>query len=169
MFLPIEVRGMITLNIVVNTLVVPAMLIFLLYRMGVLKDLDINTRRSRVLPIIIVAACYTMAMLLMPNVAMIYLVRKFIMVALVALLAVFVVNFFWKISLHLTAMGGFVAMFTILNFTKMIYSPMFLASLIIIAGLLASARLALGKHTIAQVAAGFGCGFMACVFTIFFL
>lgn len=168
-FLPVELREMITANIVVNTLVVPALLIFLAYRLGLVKDLALEDRRSRVLPIIIAAACYALAMYMLSDVLMIYVVRKFMLVAILALIAVFIINFKWKISLHLTAMGGFVAMIAILNVSKILYSPILLGVIIVLAGLLASARLLLGKHTPAQIAAGFGCGFAVCIFTMLFL
>ncbi len=168
-FLPIEVRRLITMNIVVNTLLLPALLIFLSYRLGYLKDLAINDRRSRVLPIIIVTMCYCLAIYMLSDVMMIYVIRKFMLVALLALMAVFVINFRWKISLHLTAMGGFVAMITILNLSRIIYSPMLLGAVMILAGMLASSRLILGKHTLTQVAAGFLCGYLICVVTMLYL
>lgn len=168
-FLPDQIREMIALNIAVNTMVIPALLLFLLYKIGVVKDLSLNDRMSRRLPIAITIACYLLAMYLLSGSEIIYVVRKFLMVAILALMAVSVVNMWWKISLHLTAMGGFVAMLIILNISKIVYTPVSLAIWIVLAGALASARLLLGKHTPAQVAAGFSCGFVVCVLTMLFL
>ncbi len=168
-FLPLSVRQMITVNIIINTLVIPALAIYLLYRMGHLPNLGLKDRRSRVLPIIIVTICYGLAMYMMEDVMMIYVVRKFMLTAILALGCVFAVNFWWKISLHLTAMGGFVAMIFILNISKLMYSPLTLALAILMAGLLASARLQLGRHTPKQITAGFSCGFIVCMVTMLFL
>ncbi len=79
------------------------------------------------------------------------------------------VNFRWKISAHLTAMGGLTAIaFRILDMH--IAAPgvnFILAAMaaVLLSGLLGTARIYLGRHTLWQTLAGMANGF-ACVYLI---
>jgi len=66
----------------------------------------------------------------------------------------------WKISVHLAAIGGLIGGFLSLAF-RLQENPVFLlSSLIIVAGMIGTARLILSKHTEYQIYAGFTTGFL---------
>ena len=70
------------------------------------------------------------------------------------------VSFYWKISLHMTALGAAVAFIVLINIASGggLFAA-FIAALLA-AGALGSARLKLGYHTLSQVAVGFATGFI---------
>ena len=80
-----------------------------------------------------------------------------------------VVSLYWKISLHLTAMGAVVALLVVMNIAGVgdMMVPLMIA--ILCAGALASARLYLGCHNGQQVLAGFCGGFAVAALAVLFL
>ncbi|MFO7822648.1 MAG: PA-phosphatase [Cyclobacterium sp.] len=76
------------------------------------------------------------------------------------LIALTLVTFFWKISAHQTAMGGWVALVAALSM-KFYSAPMFYYLLLIISisGLVGTSRLYLNAHKPGEIYAGFGLGF----------
>jgi hypothetical protein len=81
----------------------------------------------------------------------------------------YVFNLFFKISLHLTAIGGIVGMLTISsNFLQVnLFVP--ISILIILSGVIAWARLKLKAHTNKEVYAGFFNGFVGYYLTVIIL
>lgn len=149
------------LVVALNTLVIPAIFIALMRTFGVLSDLSLRRRRERMLPLAVVAVCYLVCALMLSDVLVAFLIRKFLYAALGCVLLALAVNFRWKISLHLVAAGGAVAMLLIVAVSRFGNFTGTIVTAILLSGLLASARLWLGCHTPAQVAAGFFGGFAA--------
>lgn len=145
--------------IALNTLVIPAILIALMRTFGVLGNLSLQQRRERMIPLAVVAVCYLICALMISNVLVAFLIRKFLFAAFGCVLVALVVNFWWKISLHLMAVGGAVAMLLIVAISRFGDLTGTVIVAILLSGLLASARLWLGSHTPTQVAAGFFGGF----------
>ena len=149
------------LMVSLNTLVIPAILIALMRTFGVLGNLSLQQRRERVIPLAVVAVCYLICALMISNILVAFLIRKFLFAAFGCVLVALVVNFWWKISLHLTAAGGAVAVLLIVAISRFGDLTGTVIVAILLSGLLASARLRLGSHSPAQVAAGFFGGFAA--------
>jgi membrane-associated phospholipid phosphatase len=70
----------------------------------------------------------------------------------------FITNY-WKISMHMTGIGGLCGSFMLLSFIWPIDLRLIIAALFLVAGIVGSSRLILNVHTPAQVAAGFAAGF----------
>jgi membrane-associated phospholipid phosphatase len=91
---------------------------------------------------------------------------SFFSVAICVSLA-FIVNFFWKISLHSIALGGFLGWLLSIQYsfadTYLLYQFIFVAFL---GGIVAWARLYLQQHTIWQILVGYLLGFGICFFTL---
>lgn len=87
--------------------------------------------------------------------------------AFFALMVVYIVNFFWKISAHATGMGGLLGSVIFLSFLfyKM---PLFLIIVLsLCSGWVMWARLELEAHTPAQLIAGFALGIFSMLFLPF--
>jgi hypothetical protein len=87
--------------------------------------------------------------------------------AYIALLVVYIVNHFWKISAHATGMGGFLAaviFFSIFSY-KILLVPIIVVSLC--SGSVMWSRLELKAHSPAQLVAGFAVGFFSMMFLPF--
>lgn len=140
---------------------IPAVLIVILYKVGIISDLSLKVRKDRFYPYIITLVSYSI---------MIWFYHKMhmptwflmMMAASVAIMAVaIIITLWWKISAHMFGIGGLVGGAMSISYFVEHSNPYFMfMGLFLIAGLVGSSRLILKRHTPAQVIAGFLLGFM---------
>ncbi len=143
--------------LVVNT-VGAAISLYLMYRRGMIGDLDIRNRRERWLPFTVVLVYYVMTLVVLESGDAVHTPQMYVgmlrgVVAAIATAIVITQRF--KLSMHLLGVGGLVgAVFAAgqIHFTPHLSA---LAAWIFIAGLVGAARLALRVHREEEVYAGF--------------
>ncbi|MEZ4947205.1 MAG: hypothetical protein R2804_16830 [Cyclobacteriaceae bacterium] len=150
----------IILLIFVTTFALPAVNFLLLRLTGSIRDLSMPHRHQRILPFIFISAIYIFVTVMfywkfpIPN-----LLRLMIIVSALVVFAT-VVTFFYKISVHSLAMWGAVGMMLPMNKVSEIGSLLIpTAIVIVIAGMVMSARLALNAHTPREILIGSTSGF----------
>lgn len=162
---PARVRMIVVAVTFVATCAIPVIAIFLLNRVGVVKNPKLTDRNDRTVPYIIAAACYLAVAIYFHFVNAPVWLSLFMLGGAAALIIIIVVNRHWKISGHATGMGGLVAMLFFLmcsGNSPLNLQPEFIAS-VLMAGIVCSSRLILNCHTLPQVGAGFLTGFV-CTF-----
>ncbi|WP_234734484.1 hypothetical protein [Tellurirhabdus bombi] len=159
-----RLRLSLLLLIAITTFLVPALLIVFLHRLGFVESLHMEELRDRRLPYFVTAIMYAVSTVmfsyrleqlseLAPQIGIV-LGSVTVSVALVAL-----ISLYWKISAHSVGISGMIGALTgiaIKSSEEVLFLP--LLALIMLAGLLASARLHLNAHTPSQIGAGFGLG-----------
>ena len=149
---------------VVLTLFIPVMLLFIMWRKGYIDSLYINNTKQRTTPYIYTLICYGFWGYFLRVTMQLPIFLLFVVVgAMVALLLVTIINNWWKISAHLTGIGGLLG--GICSFA-LNYSTLPLVLIIIVfvvALLLMYARIYLNAHTPLQVVCGFLLG-LFCTF-----
>jgi membrane-associated phospholipid phosphatase len=148
----------------VGTFCLPALLIFLLLRSGVVRSVYLHDRNDRRLPYLLTGLVYAGLTYLFGF--RLQLVSTFAPVFAVlmgsttlSILLVGLINLYWKISAHGVGVGGTVGAIAglLLRFGEnTLLLPLAIA--IVLAGAVATARLQLNAHTPAQVAAGVSVG-----------
>ena len=141
------------------TLAIPALAVALLKTTGRIESWHVDSRRDRVLPLVIGTLCYIACAATVGRIASAEILRRIMLAGACCEMLCLAVNYHWKISLHLTAAGGCVAVLTVLSFVTGNLTGT-LAVAVVAAGLLASARLYLVKHNPRQTAVGFCTGFL---------
>lgn len=171
--LTLSARGSLLVLLFLNTFVVPALIIYCLYRLGFAKSIQLETLRDRRLPYLATVIIYGFSTYLFgwqfapiselaPQIAVI-LGSIAVSLALVAL-----VSLRWKISAHATGAGGYLGAMggAMLRFGgSSLFVPLLLG--VVMTGLLLSARLRLDAHTPAQVGAGLGLGVVVSIMAVF--
>ncbi|MFM9027863.1 MAG: hypothetical protein ACKOQ6_07685, partial [Bacteroidota bacterium] len=71
------------------------------------------------------------------------------------------INYFWKISIHMVGIGGALGLMFAVNSIIIIDLSMAIVLTTLVTGLLGTARLSLGAHDSWQVYAGFFTGFLS--------
>lgn len=140
---------------------IPAILIFMLFKIGVISDLSLKVRSERIYPYIITLISYSVMIIFYYKMNMpIWFLM--IMVASVAIMVVAIlITLKWKISAHMFGIGGLIGGAMAVSYYVENSNPYFMfMGLFIIAGLVGTSRLILKRHTIAQVIAGFFLGFL---------
>ncbi len=168
-FVAVGVRVNVTLITFLITAAIPALGIFILYKMKLIGSTGLNERTDRTYPYIITAMTYIACM--------IYLMRAnapswlwlFMAGGLLATVVSAIVNRWWKISAHLAAMGGLVAMTFIIGERGLqmpgVNTLLMLSLVVLASGMVGTARVYLRRHTLAQVLCGFANGFL-CVYLL---
>ncbi len=150
-------------------LIIPALSIVLLRALRLISDFSIASRQDRTIPLAVVALSYGLCIVMVSNMTGSFVVRKFLIAAFCCAACALAVTPFWKISLHMISAGAVCGMFAVLLIAGIgsVFAP--LVAAILLAGMLASARLYLGRHNPAQVAAGFLLGCAIATATILFI
>lgn len=135
----------------------PVIAIYLLYKLKRIGDPSLNNRSDRTIPYIICAACYAGLTFYYMRVHAPVWMSAFMCSAIFAVATCAIVNLRWKISGHMTGMGGLCALaFSLVYHGYNLWIDLWLpVILVIIAGFVGTARLILERHTLAQVTAGF--------------
>lgn len=145
----------------VITAIIPLVLMLILWKRGSISSLHIDNAQERTTPYIYTIICYgfwcylVMEILHMPVVWLIIAIG-----ATCALLAVAIINYWWKISAHLTAIGGFLGGICSLALYYSALPLSLIISILIISLLLMYARIYLKAHTPAQVVWGYLLGLL---------
>jgi membrane-associated phospholipid phosphatase len=159
--------------IVVGTFAVPSLLIYFLFRSGYIRDLHLDDRADRRLPYLLTGFVYSFLTFLFAfRMQLISEVAPEIAIILgsitISILLVGVISLFWKISAHSVGIGGTIGALAGIIFkfseTDLLYT---LAGMIILAGVIASARLHLNAHTLSQVSAGLVLGLLVSMSAVF--
>ncbi len=146
--------------IILNTLLLPVIISYILVKRGWIKSLEMQKREERMMPFI------TNLVLLLLAAFMIYklkLPRVFFLLTLGAAAAVaiaVIVNIKWKISIHMIGIGGLIGTFFGLSAFLLVDLRLMIIIFLLIAGLLGTARLTLGAHRPSQIYVGFLAGFL---------
>lgn len=127
-------------------IIIPLLALGVLRSLGRISDYRIDDRRERLLPLLVGAVCYVLCAITIAKIPSAIFLRKFMIAAACCEVMCLVVSLYWKISLHLTAMGAVVALLVVMNIAGVgdMMVPLMIA--ILCAGALASARLYLGCH-----------------------
>lgn len=161
-FIPTATKLTVILETFLATTAIPVIGIFILSRLKVISDPKLNERRDRTFPYLIETACFIGLAVYLNHINAPAWLSLFLIGGAVALVVLTVVNRWWKISGHATGMGGLCALvFYLMLSGNSIYDLQweFLVA-VLLAGLVCSSRVILGRHTLGQVTAGFFNGFL---------
>lgn len=143
------------------TCLFPMIIIILMWKLGYLSDPGLNKRTERTLPYIVVLLGYLGCAFLYFRMHAPGWLIGFMLGGSAAVIVSIIVNRWWKISAHMTAMGGLTALTVRLLVSNLAYVDMLWPIIITVlcAGLVGTARVGLRRHTLGQVAAGAANGF----------
>ena len=150
------------------TCILPLIFLSVLRHFKLVKDLHVEVREQRLYPYLFTAFCYLIAAYFLyyrhsPQWFTMFMVGSAITVLVMAL-----INLKWKISAHMAGIGGVIALVYEIHVLGLSAFDLFwvMCVLIVLAGLVGSARMALRRHDIWQVLAGVVVGFLCVSLTI---
>ncbi|MBE9492072.1 MAG: hypothetical protein IMY70_04245, partial [Bacteroidetes bacterium] len=153
--IPPLAKWMILGIVFVVTFLFPALLILVLWKRGLISELNMNKREDRIIPFIMTAIFFSLAYYLLKQLHISPIYNYFMIGTTFIIIIALIINYFWKISIHMIAMGGMLGAFLALSFVLIINIPMLIILIIFISGLVGCARLKLNVHSPAQVYIGF--------------
>ncbi|MCB0395570.1 MAG: hypothetical protein KDD36_02885 [Flavobacteriales bacterium] len=140
------------------TALMPLIISLSLLRNGMITSLHMPTREERRVPMLATALSYMAAYYVLSKFALPRLVVLLHLGASLAVIGVLLINLRWKISIHMVGIGGFIGAILAIAFQLGTDLRLLLAAALVVAGIVATARLSLKMHEPAQVYAGFALG-----------
>lgn len=157
-------------NVVINTVILPLIVLLGLKKSKLLDDFNLEKRKQRAVPFIAVLFFFFWTFI-------VFLKKDFFPIgltpvmlgAVLAIAGAYVVNIlYFKISLHATGVGAFVAIVLFATSTSLYALNWVLVAAILLGGIIGVSRLVLNVHTTKEVNSGYILGFFA-QFAAFFI
>ena len=163
--MPILYKGIVLGIVYCFTILTPTITIFLFRKINGFAHQELSERKKRYVPILLTIISYVFCLLMMRKLNIPWYMTGIIFVSLVISIICILVNLKWKLSEHMAGMGGIIG--GLVSFSALFsYNPVvWLCLFILIAGILGSARIVLGHHTLGEVLSGFVVG-LVCSFLI---
>lgn len=168
-YYPWKIKVYLLWNITLYSTVLPVLTLELLKRFRRLRNKRLSKREYTIIALLVGAICYVLCAITMMNVASLAIFRKIAMAGMMCNIFCLAALPFGRISPHLTAMGAAVALFTMLNILGEISLFWILLGTILCAGIIASARLYMGRNRSRQLFIGFVSGFLISAATMMWL
>ncbi len=143
-----------------TTFLFPMSVIPFLIHQRMIKNITMKTIEERILPFFITAAFYVFGLFLLSRLNSPALLINFMMGAAICVFIILIISLKWKISAHMTGLGGVSGMLSAVSLLYMGQVNLMLMVIILISGLTATSRLFSDDHTPLQVGAGFLTGFV---------
>jgi hypothetical protein len=144
--------------IVSLTVIIPLVLVGLLKITNSITSIQLEDKKDRKWPYVATAMGYIFSFYLLQKVGVSSLLLKYLLAGIGTVISISVINIFWKISVHMASIGAMLGLLIIANFANYLDSRLMIAGIILIAGIVASARLFANAHNISQIVSGFVLG-----------
>jgi len=144
----------------VNTAILPLGLLVFLVKKGVIAHYNVPDAKERRFPLFVSILLYLVTIYFFRKPEIPTVLESMLLSVLVGLIAAMIINHFWKISLHLMGIGGVLGGLIALSVVNHFFLPGLCSFFILLAGLIAAARLRLNIHTPEQLIGGFSMGFV---------
>jgi hypothetical protein len=156
---PLQAKVALFSVVVFNTLIMPVVISYLLINRGYIKSFEMQRRQERMIPficnlVLMMIAYYMMRQIVIPNIFYLLLLG-----AAASVVIAIIINFKWKISIHMIGIGGITGAFFGMSTFLVIDLRIPILISILVAGLLGTARLSRDAHHPLEIYGGFFVGF----------
>ena len=158
------------LSIVVTfTILTPWLFIFLYKWMNKWSMKEMSERKRRFIPYVLTMMSYTTCLIIMKRMHFPFYFSSIIVATLLCMGVCVLLNFKWRISVHLAGCGMFIG--GLLAYSLLFYfNPIeWLCGFILLAGIQGTARISYHQHTLLEVILGFVVGMFCGVIGILFI
>lgn len=154
------------LIVYLSTVLFPTLLLHAYRQYTGWSPIQFGHKERRVVPYVISILCYFLCYYLMLVAHVPHVINSIVVAALAIQIICALINIGWGVSSHTAAIGGvtggLLAFSLIFNFNPVWW----LCVMILLAGIVATSRMILRQHTLAQVLAGFFLGLVTAFFII---
>lgn len=165
--LPWEIKQYVLMVVVANTLVLPMLLLPIFVKRRMAKDYNFSDKKERILPLLFTFILYAITFYFLGGVSLPSIIKGFLLGSTIAVLLTFVVNFFWKVSIHMVGIGGLMGMIFLVILKLLSSIVGFLLVGFLFSGVIGTSRLYLGEHNLKQIAGGYALGMITMICTIY--
>lgn len=132
-------------------------------------DISMENSRDRIIPLLSSSVFYYLGFVLLERMRAFPVFKLFLVASVLVIIALLLISFKWKISNHMAAVGGVTGTIFAISFRSGVNPIFAILTVILISGLVGTARLALKKHDLKQLTAGYILGFSVLYLVIYFI
>ncbi len=159
-YIPVRAKLVLLLIFVVNNLLLPLLLMGLLRLRGVVSSWTMENREERTLPLLGVVILYIVTSVILSRLAIPVFFRAYGYSLTALSVVLLAINTKWKVSLHAAGAGALVSTVLILSVRMAVPLPFYLATAVMISGIVLSSRLRLNAHNQGETYGGFIAGLL---------
>lgn len=167
--LPLQIKLIIMGTVLVTTLLFPLLILYIMLRMKIISSVYLPLREERIFPLITVAIFYYLTFYLVKDIYLPQNFQLFILGATLLAAVTLVVTLFYRISLHMVALGAVTGLFLGMVMSSGGNTLFLLIAAILVSGLTGSSRLKLNTHKPSEVYSGWLMGAIVMCITSFLL
>ena len=145
------------------TILIPTLTIYIFGKINNYTLIELNHRQKRFIPLILVSISYLFCLIMLYKMRTPWYLNSVMQASLLGLIIITITNFKWRISEHMFGLGAIIAGIIIFNILFDYYTIWWLCLAIFVAGIVGSARIILGFHTLGEVLTGLFLG-LFCAF-----
>jgi hypothetical protein len=165
-YLPAEAKRILFMVVLINNVFIPLSLLpFLRYR-HIISSYHIDDNKERIIPLLTTSILYCTTSFIVFRFQIPFFLKSFIFATSVVAIVVSMINFWWKISIHSVGAGALTATVVALAFRMHTPLTWHLLTVILVSGVILSARLKLNSHNPSQVWIGYLTGFIGIILFI---
>ena len=151
------------------TILLPTMLIHLYRKYNGWNLIELGHREKRMVPYVISILCYFFCVYIMDMLHIPHFMGTIVSAALAIQIVCALINVWWKISTHTSAIGGEAGALFVFGELFGFNPVWWLCLVMILAGVMGTSRMILRQHSLSQVVAGFWVGVICSVLGLLYL
>jgi membrane-associated phospholipid phosphatase len=132
-------------------------------------DITMENSRDRIFVLLSSSFSYYIGFVLLGKLKAFPVFKLFLVASVLVIIVLLIISFRWKISNHMAAIGGLTGTVFALSFRGGVNPLYTILLLVLVSGIIGTARLILEKHTISQVLAGYLLGFFVLYLVVYFI
>jgi len=168
-YLPFADKRIIFTIVLINNVLIPLSLMPYFRIRNIISSWNIEDRKERTIPLIATAFFYSVTVYVTMKFHIPSFIKSFIIASAFLAIAVTIINFWIKISIHATGTGALAALVLVLSIRMHTPLTWFMIVVILSAGLVMSSRLWLNSHSPREVWSGFTLGVLGTGSFLFFI
>lgn len=163
-----DARNYILLVVFFSTATLPMLSIAML-ALNPRFDVLMPNSRDRIIPLLFSSVFYYIGYILLSRIHFLPVFKLFMIASVLIIVLLLLISFKWNISIHMAAVGSLTATFFALSFRAGVNPVVAIITIVLLSGLIGTARLIMNKNSLPQIAAGYILGFIILYPVIYFL
>lgn len=155
MMIPVKAKLLLSGLVFLTTILLPLLIVFLLYRLKLVKSFYLQSREERIYPLLTVAVFYYITYYLLKSFPISFIFSYYMLGSTFLTILAMIISFYRKISLHMMGIGGMLGLLMGLSLNLNLDLTWFVISVIVLGGFLGFARIQSNSHKPSEIYSGF--------------
>ena len=164
--LPLGYKLSVFAMVYICTILLPTFLIHIYRRYQGWSRIELGMKERRMIPYVIAIVCYFLCYYLMNLLHIPHFMSSIIVAALGIQVVCAIINLWWKVSTHMAAIGGVAGSLLAFSVMFMFNPTWWFCLVILLAGMVGTARMILRQHSLPQVVTGFLLGMVIALYAV---